>query len=178
MMRKAWILMLALALAPALASPAAGQSNEEQRRWDAAHARYQAETDAYQQERDRYMRARDRDARGPGYGRPYDAAPPPPPPGDTRYETGYDAARYYRAQERAEERRLDARDDVYRGSDGRYYCKRGDGTVGLVIGGAGGAVLGNVLDGGRHRAAGTLIGGAIGALVGKSVAEQQDLRCR
>ena len=58
------------------------------------------------------------------------------------------------------------------------YCKRGDGTVGLVIGGASGALLGNIIDGGRHRTAGTLIGGAIGALVGKSVAEQQDLRCR
>jgi hypothetical protein len=175
MMRKAWILVLALA--PAVATPALGQSYEEQRRWDAAQARYQAETDAYQQERDRYMRARDRDARGPGYGRPYDAAPPPVP-GAGQYETDYDAARYYRAQERAEERRLEARDEVYRGSDGRYYCKRGDGTVGLVIGGASGALLGNVIDGGRHRTAGTLIGGAIGALVGKSVAEQQDLRCR
>ena len=194
MMRKAWILVLALA--PAVATPAIGQSYEEQRRWDAAQARYQAETDVYQQERDRYMRARDRDVRGPGYGRPYEGAPPPhamkydlprdaydpapPPPvaGEPRYETDYDAARYYRAQERAEERRLQARDEVYRGSDGRYYCKRGDGTVGLVIGGASGALLGNVIDGGRHRTAGTLIGGAIGALVGKSVAEQQDLRCR
>ncbi|HMC92982.1 MAG TPA: glycine zipper 2TM domain-containing protein [Allosphingosinicella sp.] len=163
-----------LALAPVLATPAVGQSYEEQRRWDAAQARYQAETDAYQNERDRYMRARERDSRGPGVERPY--APPPPPPPPTAYD--YDAARDYRESARAEERRLEARDEVYRGSDGRYYCKRGDGTVGLVIGGAGGALLGNVIDGGRHRTAGTLIGGALGALIGKSVAEQQDLRCR
>jgi hypothetical protein len=167
-MRKAFGVLLALA--PVLATPAVGQSYEEQRRWDAAQARYQAETDAYQNERDRYMRARERDSRGPGVERPY--APPPPAAYD------YDAARDYRESARAEERRLEARDEVYRGSDGRYYCKRGDGTVGLVIGGAGGALLGNVIDGGRHRTAGTLIGGALGALIGKSVAEQQDLRCR
>ena len=172
---------LVLALAPLAASPAMAQSYEEQRRWDAAQARYQQETGLYQRERDRYMRARERDARG-GYDRPYDrgyeAPPPPPPPAGPGYDTSYDAARYYREDPRAAERRLEARDEVYRGSDGRYYCKRGDGTVGLVIGGAGGALLGNIIDGGRHRTAGTLIGGALGALVGSAVAQQQDLRCR
>ncbi|MBV9932246.1 MAG: glycine zipper 2TM domain-containing protein [Alphaproteobacteria bacterium] len=125
------------------------------------------------------MRARDRDARG-GYDRPYERgydAPPPPPPGPG-YDTTYDAARYYRDDARAEERRLEARDEVYRGSDGRYYCKRGDGTIGLVVGGASGALLGNIIDGGRHRTAGTLIGGALGALVASAVAQQQNLRCR
>jgi len=177
MMRTA--LALVLVLAPVAASPATGQTYEEQRRWDAAQARYQQETDLYQRERDRFMRARDRDARG-GYDRPYERgydAPPPPPPGPG-YDTTYDAARYYRDDARAEERRLEARDEVYRGSDGRYYCKRGDGTIGLVVGGASGALLGNIIDGGRHRTAGTLIGGALGALVASAVAQQQNLRCR
>jgi hypothetical protein len=192
MMRKA--LALVLALAPVVATPAIGQSYEEQRRWDAAQARYQQETDLYQGERDRFMRARERDARR-GYDRPdgrgYEPPPPsgavkydlprdrddaPPPPAG--YDTRYDAARDYRDDARAEERRLEARDEVYRGSDGRYYCKRNDGTVGLVVGGASGALLGNIIDGGRHRAAGTLIGGALGALVGSAVAQQQNLRCR
>jgi len=40
------------------------------------------------------------------------------------------------------------------------------------------ALLGDIIDGGRHRAAGTPIGGALGALVGSAVAQQQNLRCR
>ena len=95
------------------------------------------------------------------------------------YATDYDAYRYYREDSRYQERRLGPDDEVYRGSDGRYYCKRNDGTTGLVIGGVGGAVLGNVIDGGRNRVAGTLIGGALGALVGKSIDQNNsDVRCR
>jgi hypothetical protein len=96
-----------------------------------------------------------------------------------RYRTDYDASRYYRAEPQYQERRLGDNDDVYRGSDGRYYCKRSDGTIGLVIGGVGGAALGNVIDGGGNRLAGTLIGGALGALLGQSVdRNSSDLRCR
>lgn len=95
------------------------------------------------------------------------------------YATDYDAARYYRDDPRYTERRLGSNDEVYRGSDGRYYCKRSDGTTGLIVGGVGGALLGNVIDGGRSRAAGTLIGGALGALLGRSVDQQNsDVRCR
>ena len=52
----------------------------------------------------------------------------------------------YRDDPRYEERRLGPNDEVYRGSDGRYYCKRSDGTTGLVIGAVGGARL-DQLDG-------------------------------
>ncbi|WP_230206687.1 glycine zipper 2TM domain-containing protein [Novosphingobium sp. Gsoil 351] len=95
------------------------------------------------------------------------------------YTTDYDASRYYRDDPRYTERRLGSNDEVYRGSDGRYYCKRSDGTTGLIVGGVGGALLGNVIDGGRHRTGGTLIGGALGALLGRSVDQNQtDVRCR
>ncbi|MEO6717266.1 MAG: glycine zipper 2TM domain-containing protein [Novosphingobium sp.] len=94
------------------------------------------------------------------------------------YVTEYDASRYYRDDPRYSERRLSSTDEVYRGSDGRYYCKRNDGTTGLVLGGVGGAVIGNVIDGGHDRVAGTLIGGALGALVGKSIDQNSDVRCR
>jgi outer membrane lipoprotein SlyB len=68
---------------------------------------------------------------------------------------------------------------VYRGNDGRYYCKRSDGTTGLILGAAGGGILGNVIDGGRSRTVGTLIGGALGALAGRSVEQNQSqIRCR
>lgn len=156
-MRKLGFLLLLAA-----ASPAVAQSSAEQRRWDDAQERYRAETDRYERERDAYMAAlentRDR--------------------GRDRYETDYDAARDYREDGRYAERRLGSEDQVYRGSDGRYYCKRGDGTTGLVIGGAAGGVLGNVIDGGRHRTAGTLIGGALGALFGRAAEQNSDVRCR
>jgi Glycine zipper 2TM domain len=95
-----------------------------------------------------------------------------------RFVTDYDASRYYRDGPGYTERRLSSNDEVYRGSDGRYYCKRNDGTTGLIIGGVGGAVIGNVIDGGHNRVAGTLIGGALGALLGKSVDQNSDVRCR
>jgi len=96
-----------------------------------------------------------------------------------RFSTSYDARRYYRDGPQYSERRLGPSDEVYRGSDGRYYCKRNDGTTGLIVGGAGGALLGNVIDGGHNRAAGTLIGGALGAILGKTVEQNSsDVRCR
>lgn len=107
---------------------------------------------------------------GAGYGSGAYYAPPS--------SIDYDAARYYRDDPRYTERRLAPTDEVYRGSDGRYYCKRSDGTTGLVIGAIGGAALGNVIDGGRDRVAGTLIGGALGAFLGKTVDQNQDVRCR
>lgn len=109
-------------------------------------------------------------AYGYNNGYPQDARDP--------YVTDYDASRYYRDDPRYQERRLTAQDEVYRGSDGRYYCRRSDGTTGLIVGGAGGALLGNLLDGGRSRTAGTLIGGALGALLGRSVDQNTDVRCR
>lgn len=163
------LLILALAALPALSAPAWGQSPAEERRWEEAQRRFDAEVSAYQRERDRYMSVRRSGYRdGPrDYGRRDD------------FSTDYDAARYYRDDPRYRERRLTAEDEVYRGSDGRYYCKRGDGTTGLVIGGAAGGILGNVIDGGRHRGAGTLIGGALGALMGRAVEQNQnEIRCR
>ncbi len=100
---------------------------------------------------------------------------------DSQYRTDYDASRDYRAEPNAPERRLSSNDKVYRGSDGRYYCKRNDGTTGLIVGAVAGGLLGNVIDGGRHRAGGTLIGGGLGALLGKSVdqnSSNNDYRCR
>jgi outer membrane lipoprotein SlyB len=74
---------------------------------------------------------------------------------------------------------LSADERVYRGNDGQYYCKRSDGTTGLIAGGAAGGILGNVIDGGHSRTAGTLIGAAIGALAGKAVDQNNSqLRCR
>jgi len=68
-------------------------------------------------------------------------------------------------------------DHVWRGHDGRYYCRRGNGTTGLVIGGALGAVVGHELDGGRDRTVGTVLGAAGGALLGREI-DRGQVRCR
>jgi len=57
----------------------------------------------------------------------------------------------------------------WRGNDGRYYCRRENGTTGLIIGGAAGALLGREIDGGRDRTLGTILGAAAGALLGREV---------
>ena len=57
----------------------------------------------------------------------------------------------------------------WRGDDGRYYCRKKDGTVGLLVGGAAGALIGREIDGGRDRATGTILGAAAGALLGRHI---------
>ena len=99
--------------------------------------------------------------------------------GDDAYDRDYDAVRYYRDDPRYQERVLTADDRVYRGSDGRYYCRRSDGTTGLVIGAGAGALIGRGIDGGRNRAGGTIVGGVLGALIGREIERSNDqVRCR
>lgn len=64
---------------------------------------------------------------------------------------------------------------VWRGRDGNYYCRKHDGTTGVIVGAAAGALLGNSVAGNRDKTLGTVLGGAIGALLGKRVT--QDSRC-
>lgn len=85
----------------------------------------------------------------------------------------WDASRDYR-RGKYRERRLSREDQVYRGRDGRAYCRRNDGTTGLVVGGAGGALLGNLVGGGLL---GTLAGGGAGALLGREI-DRGKVRCR
>ena len=90
---------------------------------------------------------------------------------------GYYADRYYRDAPDYRERRLSRRDRVYVGQDGRYYCRRNDGTTGLIVGGIAGGALGAAIAPGGSGVLGALIGGAAGAAVGKSV-DRGDVRCR
>ena len=64
----------------------------------------------------------------------------------------------------------------WRGSNGRYYCRRGNGTVGLLVGGAAGALVGSAVSNGHTT--GTIVGAAAGALLGRSVARHQRTYCR
>ena len=67
---------------------------------------------------------------------------------------------------------------TYQGGDYNYRCRRGNGTTGLIIGAAGGALLGRAVDGGRDRTLGTVLGAAGGALLGREVQRsRQSRRC-
>lgn len=90
---------------------------------------------------------------------------------------GYYADRYYRDDPSYRERRLSRRDRVYAGRDGRYYCRRNDGTTGLIVGGLAGGVLGSAIAPGGSGLLGALIGGAGGAALGQSV-DKNNVRCR
>ena len=90
---------------------------------------------------------------------------------------GYYAENYYRDGSQYQERRLTSSDRIYRGRDGRYYCRRPDGTTGLIVGAAAGGLLGNAIDNGRSSILGTLIGAGAGALIGREV-ERGSVRCR
>ncbi len=90
---------------------------------------------------------------------------------------GYDAGRYYREDSRRSERRMSRRDRIYRGQDGRYYCRRSDGTTGLIIGAIAGGVLGNQIAPGDSEVLGTVLGAAAGALVGQAI-DRGETRCR
>ena len=67
-----------------------------------------------------------------------------------RGQRGYYAENYYRDGRYYQPRRLGRNDRIYRGGNGRYYCRRNDGTTGLIVGGlAGGALLGQSIDRGQ-----------------------------
>lgn len=66
---------------------------------------------------------------------------------------------------------------VWRDSDGRLRCKRPNGTTGLIVGAAGGALIGRAIDTRGERATGTILGAAAGALIGREV-ERGRYRCR
>jgi len=95
---------------------------------------------------------------------------------DPRYN-GYYADNYYRADRRYRERMLSSGDRIYRGRDGRYYCRRSDGTTGLIVGGIAGGILGNIIAPGDSKTLGTVIGAIGGAAVG-AAADSGQVRCQ
>jgi hypothetical protein len=62
-----------------------------------------------------------------------------------------------------------ANGNVWVGEDGRTYCRRSDGTVGTIVGGVAGALLGNAIGG----TVGAVIGGGAGALGGRAIQRSQ-----
>lgn len=90
---------------------------------------------------------------------------------------GWDAHEHYRDDPRYEERPMARDEQVYRGSDGRYYCRRSDGTAGLVVGGIAGGALGDAIAPRGSKTLGTLLGAIGGAAIGQSV-DSNSVHCR
>ena len=77
----------------------------------------------------------------------------------------------------------EARSGYYQGrtwqdSHGRLRCKRSNGTTGLIVGAAGGALIGRAIDTRGERTTGTVIGAAAGALLGRHVERNRRVHCR
>ena len=135
--------------------------------------RYGSHQDVKAEQRD-YKRAQKefrQDSRDWQRGRNYSYNRP-----DPRYN-GYYADNYYRSGAYYRARPLAVNDRIYRGQDNRYYCRRSDGTTGLIIGAIGGGVLGNVIAPGGSKTLGSILGGGLGAIIGSSI-DRNNVTCR
>jgi len=94
-----------------------------------------------------------------------------------RWRDRDNSGQYDRQGRYREPRRLSRNDRVWRGNDGRYHCKRGNGTTGLIVGAAAGALLGRAIDTRGDRTVGTLLGGAGGAVLGREI-DRGGMKCR
>ena len=67
----------------------------------------------------------------------------------------------------------------WRGRDGRMYCRRSNGTTGLVVGAAAGALAGRAIDSHGERTTGTVLGALAGGLLGRDIdRNNKRRRCR
>ena len=129
--RTASLVLLLASFAGLAPSPAQARDKDQNRR-----DRYEDRWDRREDQRDRREDRRDR--REDRWDRREDRW-------DAR-DGSWDPARQYRRDDRRQgPRRLGRNDRIYRGSDNRYYCKRDNGTVGLVLGGIAGGALGNII---------------------------------
>jgi uncharacterized protein YcfJ len=75
------------------------------------------------------------------------------------------------------DQRVNSNTRIWRGSDGRYRCKKDNGTTGLLIGGAVGGLAGHEIAGNGDKLLGTVLGAAGGALLGREI-DKDKYRCR
>lgn len=101
------------------------------------------------------------------------AAADPPPWAPAHGKRAKDSQRYYQQRYRTSDNGV----RYWQGDDGRYYCKRSNGTTGLIVGAAAGALAGRAIDTRGERATGTILGAAAGALLGKELTSG-NVRCR
>ena len=169
---KKFILAIAMGASALVALPAAAQSRYEDNRDYNREVRqdrrdYREAKRDYKQDRREYRRVL-RDWR---QARRYDHNRVEPGVG------GYYADRYYRDGRYYRPVRITRNDRVYRGQNGQYYCRRSDGTTGLIAGAAIGGLIGNSLDRGGSSILGTLLGAGAGAAIGSSI-DRGQVVCR
>lgn len=97
------------------------------------------------------------------------------------YSKSDDSANFHRKKDRryyaSRDQRVNRNTRVWRGDDGRYYCKKDNGTTGLLIGAAVGGLAGHEIAGNGDKLLGTIIGGGAGALIGREI-DRDKYRCR
>lgn len=103
-----------------------------------------------------------------------------PAPGYHKAEASAD---YYKKRKHnrnyyaSRDQRVNSNTRIWRGNDGRYRCKKDNGTTGLLIGGAVGGLAGHEIAGGGDKLLGTVLGAAGGALLGREI-DKDKYRCR
>jgi uncharacterized protein YcfJ len=105
------------------------------------------------------------------------AAADPPPWAPAHGRRAHEAAMYDARGRYLEPQAISRDDRVWRGDDGRYYCRRRNGTTGLVIGAGVGALLGREIAGRGDRTLGTILGAAGGGLLGREI-DRGRIKCR
>lgn len=102
----------------------------------------------------------------------------PPPHAPAHGKRAKDRAAIYGADGYyLEPRRITRSSYMWQGKDGKYYCKRDNGTTGLVIGAGVGALAGHELAGRGDKTLGVILGGAAGAIIGREI-DRGSLKCR
>ena len=86
----------------------------------------------------------------------------------SRYD---DRGRYF------EPRRLSNDDRIWRGDDGRYYCRRDNGTPGLLVGGSVDNMVDRRYRDGRERTVGSILEATGSVLFGREI-NRGGLKCR
>jgi uncharacterized protein YcfJ len=103
-----------------------------------------------------------------------------PAPAQSAYKADQDAG-FYKKHKRgryyARDQRVNSNTRIWRDNDGRYRCKKDNGTTGLLIGGAVGGLAGHEIAGNGDKLLGTVLGAAGGALLGREIAKDK-YRCR
>lgn len=89
------------------------------------------------------------------------------------YKRKHHDRRYYASRDQ----RVGANTRIWRGNDGRYYCKKDNGTTGLLIGAAVGGLAGHEIAGRGDKLLGVVLGAGAGALLGREI-DRDKYRCR
>lgn len=157
--------VMTLTAVPALAQPGHGKPPPGHGRHDARHDGRHEWRGNERDWRGRDTRRDVRNFRGYDWNRP-----------DPQYNA-YFANRYYRSGGNYRPIPVTRNTRIYRGYDDRYYCRRSDGTTGLIVGAALGGLLGNQIDVGGSDLLRTVLGGAAGGLLGREI-DRGGVSCR